>query len=66
VTDLRSRHGTFVNGYRVATDRALAHGCTLTVGHVTLVFRAKRSMPAAEPEQPEGWFTRFVNFLRAS
>ena len=66
VTDLRSRHGTFVNGYRVATERALAHGCTLTVGHVTLVFRAKRSMPAAEPEQPEGWFTRFVNFLRAS
>ncbi len=66
VTDLRSRHGTFVNGYRVATDRALAHGCTLTVGHVALVFRAKRSMPAAEPEQPEGWFTRFVNFLRAS
>ena len=66
VTDLRSRHGTFVNGYRVATERALAHGCTLTVGHVTLVFRAKRSMPAAELEQPEGWFTRFVNFLRAS
>ncbi|HEY2376671.1 MAG TPA: FHA domain-containing protein [Gemmatimonadaceae bacterium] len=66
VTDLRSRHGTFVNGYRVATERALAHGCTLTVGHVTLVFRAKRSIPALEPEQPEGWFTRFVNFLRAS
>lgn len=66
VTDLRSRHGTFVNGYRVATERALAHGCTLTVGHVTLVFRAKRSMPAPEVEQPEGWFTRFVNFLRAS
>jgi pSer/pThr/pTyr-binding forkhead associated (FHA) protein len=66
VTDLRSRHGTFVNGYRVATERALAHGCTLTVGHVTLVFRARKSMPAPEPEQPEGWFTRFVNFLRAS
>jgi len=66
VTDLRSRHGTFVNGYRVATERALAHGCTLTVGHVTLVFRARKSMPVPEPEQPEGWFTRFVNFLRAS
>jgi pSer/pThr/pTyr-binding forkhead associated (FHA) protein len=66
VTDLRSRHGTFVNGYRVATERALAPGCSLTVGHVTLVFRAKRSMPAPEPEQPEGWITRFVKFLRAS
>jgi len=66
VTDQRSRHGTFVNGYRVATERALAQGCTLTVGHVTLVFRARKSMPAPEPEQPEGWFTRFVNFLRAS
>jgi len=66
VTDLRSRHGTFVNGYRVATERALAHGCSLTVGHVTLVFRARKSTPAAEPEQPDGWFTRFVNFLRAS
>jgi len=66
VTDLRSRHGTFVNGYRVATERALAHGCSLTVGHVTLIFRARKSMPAPEQEQPDGWFTRFVNFLRAS
>jgi pSer/pThr/pTyr-binding forkhead associated (FHA) protein len=66
VTDLRSRHGTFVNGYRVATERALAPGCTLTVGHVTLVFRARKSVPAPEPEQPEGWVTRFVKFLRAS
>ena len=66
VTDLRSRHGTFVNGYRVATERALAPGCTLSVGHVTLVFRARKSMPAPEPEQPDGWITRFVKFLRAS
>jgi len=66
VTDQRSRHGTFVNGYRVATERALAPGCTLTVGHVTLVFRAKKSMPVAEPEQPEGWIMRVVKFLRAS
>ena len=66
VTDLRSRYGTFVNGYRVATERALAPGCTLTCGHVTLVFRAKRSMPAPEPDQVEGWVTRFFKFLRAS
>jgi pSer/pThr/pTyr-binding forkhead associated (FHA) protein len=66
VTDLRSRHGTFVNGYRVATERALAPGCTLTVGHVTLVFRAKRNMPTPEPEQADGWFTKIVKLLRAS
>ena len=66
VTDLRSRHGTFVNGYRVATERALAPGCTLSCGHVTLVFRAKRSTPAQEPDQVEGWVTRFFKFLRAS
>jgi pSer/pThr/pTyr-binding forkhead associated (FHA) protein len=66
VTDLRSRHGTFVNGYRVATERALSHGCTVSVGHVTLIFRARKSVPAAEPEQPEGWVTRFIKFLRAS
>lgn len=66
VTDLRSRHGTFVNGYRVATERALAPGCTLTVGHVTLVFRARRSMPALEEEQAEGLMRRFWKFLMAS
>ena len=66
VTDLRSRHGTFVNGYRVATERALAPGCSLTCGHVTLVFRAKRSMVMPEPDQAEGWVTRFFKFLRAS
>jgi len=66
VADLRSRHGTFVNGYRVATERALAPGCTITVGHVTLVFRARKSVPVPGPEQPEGWVTRFVKFLRAS
>jgi pSer/pThr/pTyr-binding forkhead associated (FHA) protein len=65
VTDLRSRHGTFVNGYRVATERALAPGCTLTVGHVTLVFRARKSTPVAEPEPVEGWVTKLVKFLRA-
>ena len=66
VTDLRSRYGTFVNGYRVASERALAPGCTLSCGHVTLVFRAKRSTPAQEPDQVDGWVTRFFNFLRAS
>jgi len=66
VTDQRSRHGTFVNGYRVATERALAPGCTLTVGHVTLVFRARKSVPAPEPEETVNWFTRIVKLLMAS
>jgi pSer/pThr/pTyr-binding forkhead associated (FHA) protein len=66
VTDLRSRHGTFVNGYRVATERALAPGCSLTVGHVTMVFRAKKSFSAPEPEQSEGLVMRFWKFLMAS
>jgi pSer/pThr/pTyr-binding forkhead associated (FHA) protein len=66
VTDLRSRYGTFVNGYRVATERALAPGCSLTVGHVTLVFRAKKSMPSQEPEEAEGLVSRFWKFLMAS
>ena len=55
-----------MNGYRVATERALAPGCTLTVGHVTLVFRAKRSMPVAEPEPTVGWFSKIVKLLMAS
>ena len=66
ITDLRSRHGTFVNGYRVATERALAPGCSLTVGHVTLIFRAKKSMPNPEPEQAEGLVRKFWKFLMAS
>jgi pSer/pThr/pTyr-binding forkhead associated (FHA) protein len=66
VTDLRSRYGTFVNGYRVATERALAPGCTLTVGHVTLVFRARKSTPVAEPEQAEGIVSKIWKFLMAS
>jgi pSer/pThr/pTyr-binding forkhead associated (FHA) protein len=55
VTDLRSPHGTFVDGYRVAGERAMSPGCTLTVGHVAMKFRASRSMP--EPETaPSGGF----------
>ena len=66
VTDLRSRHGTFVNGYRVATERALAPGCTLTVGHVTLVFRARKSMPIPEPQQADGFVKKLWKLLMAS
>jgi pSer/pThr/pTyr-binding forkhead associated (FHA) protein len=63
VTDLRSPHGTFVNGYRVAGERALAPGSTLTIGHVTLVFRARQKAPEPEPVEHGGWLPRLFRFL---
>jgi pSer/pThr/pTyr-binding forkhead associated (FHA) protein len=65
VTDLRSPHGTFVNGYRVATERALAPGCTLTVGHVAMVFRARKKLPDPEPVATPSFFTRLARLIGA-
>ena len=65
VTDLRSPHGTFVNGYRVATERALAPGCTLTVGHVSMVFRARKKMPEPDPVPTGGFFSRLARLIGA-
>lgn len=39
VLDLRSSNGTFVDGYRVAGERVLPDGATLSVGDVRMVFR---------------------------
>lgn len=39
LTDLRSANGTYVDGYRVAGERAVAAGATIRMGHVELVFR---------------------------
>ena len=64
-TDLRSPHGTFVNGYRVATERALAPGCTLTIGHVVMVFRARRKMPEPEPVPTGGFFSKLARLIGA-
>ena len=39
VVDLQSANGTYVDGYRVATERALPDGGVLRLGDVTLRFR---------------------------
>lgn len=41
VLDLRSSNGTFVDGYRVAGERVLADGASLTLGDVRMVFRQR-------------------------
>ena len=65
ITDLRSPHGTFVNGYRVATERALAPGCTLTIGHVSMIFRARKKMPDPEPVPSGGFFSKLARLIGA-
>ena len=50
VVDLQSANGTYVDGYRVATERALPDGGTLRVGDVVMKFRvlsAPREAPSA-------------------
>jgi pSer/pThr/pTyr-binding forkhead associated (FHA) protein len=50
VVDLQSANGTYVDGYRVATERALADGGTLRVGDVVMRFRVLgtlRDLPSA-------------------
>ena len=63
VTDMRSPHGTFVNGYRVAGERALVPGSTLTVGHVTMVFRSRQRAPEPEHTENGGWIGRLFRVL---
>ena len=41
VTDLRSANGTYVDGYRIAGERALPAGCTLRMGKVEMQFRPR-------------------------
>ena len=50
VVDLQSANGTYVDGYRVATERALPDGAALRAGDVVMKFRvlaAAREMPSA-------------------
>jgi pSer/pThr/pTyr-binding forkhead associated (FHA) protein len=50
VVDLQSANGTYVDGYRVATERALPDGGTLRAGDVVMKFRvitAPREPPSA-------------------
>ena len=50
VVDLQSANGTYVDGYRVATERALPDGGSLRAGDIVMRFRlisAPREMPSA-------------------
>lgn len=47
VLDLGSSNGTFVDGYRVAGERALPPGATLRLGNVKLTFRPRVSKSGA-------------------
>ncbi len=59
LTDLRSVNGTYVDGFRIAGERALSPGCTLRMGKVEMVFRPARGRAAAgNGTQPVGGFLR--------
>ena len=47
VLDLGSSNGTFVDGYRVAGERAVPPGATLRLGNVKLTFRPRVSKSGA-------------------
>jgi pSer/pThr/pTyr-binding forkhead associated (FHA) protein len=50
VVDLQSANGTYVDGYRVATERALPDGGSLRAGDIVMRFRltaAPRESPSA-------------------
>ena len=47
VTDLRSANGTYVDGYRVAGERALPAGCTLRMGKIEMQFRPRSAARAS-------------------
>jgi hypothetical protein len=61
VVDLRSANGTFVDGFRVAGERALAPGARLKLGAVEMVFRpldAGVDIPTERQKEP--WLTALL------
>jgi len=50
IEDLGSRNGTYVQGERVETPRALASGDTIKIGAAKLVFRCFRGLGSTESE----------------
>ena len=50
VTDLKSRHGSFVNDSPLREPRSLVDGDYLRCGNVNLKFRIAKDMPAKKPE----------------
>lgn len=53
VVDLSSANGTYVDGYRVATERALSDGGSLRVGDIVMRFRLMSS-PREAPSATRG------------
>ena len=54
VVDLESANGTYVDGYRVAGERALSPGCDLRFGAVRCTFRPNGRPPAPGADPPGG------------
>ena len=65
VSDLRSTSGTYVDGYRVAGDRALSPGCTLSIGDVTMVFRSRRAPLEAPSASSTGFFKKLHRLMKS-
>lgn len=65
VVDLGSANGTYVDGYRVAGERALVPGCTLRVGNVKLTFRPRPAGDACDAPDASAGGTRRVAGLFA-
>lgn len=66
VIDLRSANGTFVDGSRIAGERALTSGSRLKLGHVELTFRAIEAgvEPANAMKRSRSWaLERLISFF---
>ena len=53
IVDLRSLNGTYIDGYRVAAERELPAGATLSVGEVRMVFKPAMRMDGVGRETPK-------------
>ena len=61
LTDLHSANGTYVDGYRIAGERALSPGCTIRMGKVGMTFRpARGGVAAGDGTQPVGGLLRRI------
>jgi len=64
VVDLQSANGTYVDGYRVAGERALPDGATLRIGDVAMRFRRLTDGTAkSNATQPPGGILRRLSKL---
>jgi pSer/pThr/pTyr-binding forkhead associated (FHA) protein len=64
VVDLQSANGTYVDGYRVAGERALPDGATLRIGDVAMTFRMlAAAREKSNATQPPGGILRRLSKL---